>query len=91
MVFTGNFLKSSAQGEVGQFDGMYNKATGFSSDTSLTHRNSYMNYFKYKSINIKLLENEEWYAYSEREDVQAMPIFPQKDSLQMIDGVLVVN
>lgn len=91
VVFTGNFLKSSAQGEVGQFDGMYNKATGFSSDTSLTHRNSYMNYFKYKSINIKLLENEEWYAYSEREDVQAMPIFPQKDSLQMIDGVLVVN
>lgn len=62
------------------------------SDYFLDKTDSYVTFFKHY-LNISLLEatDEEEYAVSQTEMVQNMGTFPAKDSVRMVDDILVIK
>jgi len=66
--------------------------TPISQDTSKTTYNVYESYFKYVlNYPINMCPDELHKELKESEEVEAMPSFPSKGCIEMIDGVLVVK
>lgn len=63
-----------------------------SQDTSLYYYNAYKAYFDFVlNYPIVFVDDEMHAQLKENKEVQALPSFPQKDCMKMIDGVLVVK
>ncbi len=61
-------------------------------DSSLWYYNCYRAYFQYiLNTPVNLCSDEMHEQIKKREDVQAMPYYPDKNCMQMIDGILVVK
>ena len=75
----------------GTIIGVSNGST-FYGDTSLPHYNTYRAYFNYVlQTPAKFCSDEMHSKLKADERVQAMPPYPHKDCMQMIDGVMVIK
>lgn len=66
--------------------------TSVEPDLAVTYKESYSGYFKYiMNANVALVNSKEDLSSLNWEYIGQMPCFPQKDSCEMMDGVMVVK
>lgn len=89
VLFVGNIQKSNIYK---QREGFYDGGTGMNTDLPTTYDGpliSYINYVLGYNMNIVALYNVN--DIKENKEIMSMPPFPNKDSIKMIDGVVVVK
>jgi len=73
-------------------EGFNYSSYGLNNDYSVNEQNTYRKYINYMiGYNMKIVGGDEVDKLVNNEDIKKMPEFPAKDSVKMIDGILIVK
>lgn len=71
---------------------MINEITGVDSNSQITYQGTYKRYFKnILQYDINVCSDLEIETLKENEIVKEMPVFPEKGSVKLVDGIIVVK
>ena len=71
---------------------MINEITGVDSNSQITYQGTYKRYFKnILQYDINVCSDLETETLKENETVKEMPVFPEKGSVKLVDGIIVVK
>lgn len=71
---------------------MIDEITGVDSNSQITYQGTYKRYFKnILQYDINVCDDSEIETLKEHEAVKEMPVFPEKGSIKLVDGIIVVK